>query len=83
MDALAILSLVASIIQTTTKFAPIVFQGIEDAKPFAMGLIQQITGKAPSAEDEAAIDEMLASLTARLEKPLPPAQPGDPDYVKN
>lgn len=80
MDALAIISLISTIISTASKAAPIVFQSIEDAKPFAMDLWARITGKPPTTTDEAALDAMLAALTARIEVPLSPAQLGDPDY---
>lgn len=83
MDALSIISLVSTIIQGVSKAAPIVFQGISDAKPFAMDLYSRITGQPVSTADETVIDAMLASLTTRLEAPLPAAQPGDPDYVKS
>jgi hypothetical protein len=81
MDPLAIANAVLAAIQVATKAAPIVIKGVEDGKVFAVTLWQSITGKPPTAEDEAAIDALIASLTADLEKPLPPAQPGDPDYV--
>ncbi len=81
MDALAIISLISTIISTASKAAPIVFQSIEDARPFALDLWARITGQPATATDEAALDAMLLALTARIEKPLSPAQPGDPDFV--
>ena len=80
MNAAAIVSIILSVLQTANTAAPIVLRGIEDAKPFAVDLWKRITGKDPDPADEAAIDAALAALTARLEEPLPPAQPGDPDY---
>ncbi len=80
MDALAIISLISTIITTASKAAPIVFASIEEARPFAIDLWERITGQPPSDVDEAALDALLLALTARIEKPLSPAQPGDPDY---
>ncbi len=80
MDPLAIATMVITAIQMAEKYAPIVIDGVSNAKVFAVQLWEQLTGKAPTAEDEAVIDALLAALTTRLEAPLPPAQPGDPDY---
>ncbi len=81
MDALAIANAVLAAIQLAQKAAPIVIDGVENVKTFAEDLWQSVTGTAPTAADSAVIDALLASLTARLEEPLPPAQPGDPDFV--
>lgn len=80
MNAIAIAAAVLEALRVASEAAPIVIKGIEDAKPFAVNLWKSLTGQEPSPADEAAIDAMLASLTDRLEEPLPPAQPGDPDY---
>ena len=80
MDPLAIATTVLSVIQLVQKGAPIVISGISDAKVFATNLFSALSGRAPTAEEEAAIDAQLALLTAQLEEPLPAAQPGDPDY---
>ena len=81
MDALAIANAVLAAIQLATKAAPIILDGVENIKVFASDLWERVTGKPPTEADEATIDALIASLTARLETPLPPAQPGDPDYV--
>ena len=81
MDVLAIVNTVVALIQAGTKIAPIAIDGIANAKVFATQLWQSITGEAPTGEQEAQIDALLAALTSRLEEPLPLAQPGDPDYI--
>ncbi len=81
MDALGIANAVLAAIQMGVKAAPIVIQTVSDAKTFAETLWKSITGTAPTEADSATIDALIISLTARLEAPLPPAQPGDPDYV--
>jgi hypothetical protein len=80
MYAIAIATAVISAIQTASKVAPIVIDGINNAKPFAIDLWNKLTGGPPSAVDEATLDALLAALSTKLEAPLPPAQPGDPDY---
>lgn len=80
MNAAAIASLVLTVLQTAAGAAPIVLRGIVDARPFALDLWKKLTGQEASPADEMAIDAALADLTRRLEEPLPPAQPGDPDY---
>lgn len=81
MDAIAIANAVLAAIQMGEKIAPIAIQGISDAKTFAETLWKSITGMAPTEADSATINALIISLTGRLEVPLPPAQPGDPDYV--
>lgn len=80
MDPIAIANAVLAAVQLATKAAPIVISTVSDAKTFAETLWKSITGTAPTEEDSAMIDALILSLTARLEVPLPPAQPGDPDY---
>lgn len=81
MDALAIATTIIGAIQMAEKYAPIVIDGVSNAKTFAVQLWTQLTGTAPTAEQEAQIDALLAVLTTRLEVPLPAAQPGDPDFI--
>ena len=80
MEVAAIVTAVLEAIQSANKYAPIVIDGISNAKPFAMELYRKITGQEPDANAEAIIDAKLAELSARLAEPLPPAQPGDPDF---
>lgn len=81
MDPLAIANAVLAAISLAQKAAPIVIEGATNIKTFATQIWEAVTGKPVTAADSAAIDALLAALTARLETPLPPAQPGDPDYV--
>lgn len=80
MDPIAIATAVLAAIQLAQKAAPILIDGAENIKVFATRLWESITGTPPTEADQVTIDALLAALTTRLEVPLPPAEPGDPDY---
>ncbi len=81
MNVADIIALVAQAVDLAAKTAPIVIRTAEDAKPLVMDLWQRLTGQPASAITEAEIDKLLTELDNRLNNPLPPAKPGDPDYT--
>ena len=81
MDPSAIASIVLTAVSTLIKVAPQVIQTVKDFKPYAEALYGELTGQAPNDDQRATLAAGIDALFARLETPLPPAQPGDPDYV--
>lgn len=80
MDVSAIISVVLTAVNTFIKVEPQLAQTVGDLKPYALALYQELTGQAPTDDQRAAISAGIDALFARLEAPLPAAQPGDPDY---
>lgn len=80
MGATAILSIVLTALDTLVKVAPQVVQTVGDLKPYAEQLYRNLTGQEATDEQRAAMAAGIEALFARMETPLPPAQPGDPDY---
>lgn len=81
MDPTVIASVVLSAVETLIKVAPQVVQTIKDLKPYAVALYHELAGQPPTSDQRATLEAGVDALFARLETPLPPAQPGDPDYV--
>lgn len=75
------LTTVLTVIEALMKFTPVIVQAGADIKPFAVALYQQLSGQTITAAQRAELEAGVDALFARLEVPLPPAQPGDPDYV--
>jgi len=81
MDIAAILDIVSQAVSIATKVFPVVETTVANVKVFATQLFQSLNGgTAATADQTAQIEAMVDSLFAQLEEPLPPAQPGDPDY---
>lgn len=79
MGALAI---VLEVVNQAIKLAPQAVSTWNDLKPFATSLYAQIKGSAPTEAEVTEMEAKIDELAARLQVPLPEAQPGDPDYVK-
>lgn len=77
-----VLGTVLTVLQTLVKFAPTVIQAGADLKPFAVALYERLKGQELTTDERAVVEAGVDALYARLMEPLPPAQPGDPDYVK-
>lgn len=75
-------SIVLTAISTLIKVAPQIVQTVNDLKPYATALYKQLTGTLPTPAEQATMEAGIDALFARLEQPLPAAQPGDPDYIK-
>lgn len=80
MDASAIINIVLTAVSTAVKVWPTLVQAKNDLEPFAHALYQELTGQVPTDDQRTVIRAGIEALFARLETPLPPAQPGDPDY---
>lgn len=77
-----VLPLVLTAVETLAKLAPTFVSTWTDLKPFAVDLYTQFKGSAPTADELTVLEAQIDALAARLQVPLPPAQPGDPDYTK-
>ena len=75
------LTSVLTVIETLTKLAPVFVSTWNDLKPFATELYAQFKGTQPTPEELTELETQLDALAVRLQQPLPPAQPGDPDYA--
>jgi hypothetical protein len=78
---LNIIGLVMTTVETLTKLAPRFVATWDDLQPFAVALYTEFKGAPPVGPDLAALEAKIDELAARLQVELPPAQPGDPDYV--
>ena len=77
------LSTVLTVVETLTKLAPTFVATWNDLKPFAQSLYTQFNdGVAPTDAQLTELEAQLDALAARLQEPLPAAQPGDPDFQK-
>jgi len=76
------LATVLTVIETLTKLAPTFVSTWNDLKPFANQLYTQFKGGQPTDEELMELERQIDALADRLQQPLPPAQPGDPDYMK-
>lgn len=72
--------LVLKAVEVAIKYLPIVVKTANDLEPFAVALWQKYTNKEPTEPERADLVKRTQDLYARLQEPLPPAQPGDPDY---
>lgn len=75
-----VVNIVLTAIDTFMKVEPQIAQTVTDFAPYATALYQQLAGQAPTDDQRAVMRAGIEALFARLETPLPPAQPGDPDY---
>jgi hypothetical protein len=76
------LPIVLTVIEQLIAAAPSIIKVGIDLKPFAETLYSKLTGGAALTDTErTALRAGVDSLYARLQVPLPAAQPGDPDYV--
>jgi hypothetical protein len=76
------LASVLTVIETLTKLAPTFVSTWNDLKPFAAQLYTQFKGEQPTDAELVDLEAQIDALATRLQIPLPPAQPGDPDFKK-
>lgn len=74
------LQTILAIIETLIKFEPIAVQGVQDLKQFGVILWEKLQGTEITDDERSQMETAIDDLFSRLEQPLPPAQPGDPDY---
>lgn len=72
MDPVAIITLIAQIIQTAVKVGPTVIQTVEDAEPFAQAIYNHLVGKEVTQADLDALEAQLKTLSDDFQTPLPP-----------
>ena len=73
MDAAAIVNLIATVVKTAVDLTPKIIQTVEDAKPFAEALYNDLfKGVEVTPEQAETLKSNIAALEARLNKPLPP-----------
>ena len=83
MGTIAIIDLVAGILLKVVAAAPTIVKAGQDLKPMAAQLVAIARGENVTPEQRAAIEMMVDAQFAAFQEALPPAQPGDPDYVGN
>ncbi len=81
MDIATILMIVEKAITIATQVAPVAFQAIDNIKTFATQFAASLKGDSIGADELAQIEAMVDALYAKLQEPLPPAQPDDPDFT--
>lgn len=81
MGATAIITIVLSAVDTLAKLYPQLKQTGTDLMPFAEALYEKLTGQTVTDDQRTVMLAGIQALFDRLEQPLPPAQPGDPDYI--
>lgn len=81
MDTAAIISLVVTATNLAIKYAPQVWKTAMDAKPFAVELFELYKGNKPTPAEITTLETEIDNLAARLQIPLSPAKPGDPDFT--
>ena len=74
-----VLKVLAALIQ----FEPIITQSVVDLKKFGAVLYKQLSGSELSEAESKDLSDAVDGMYERFIRPLPPAQPGDPDYVKS
>lgn len=73
-------SAVLAILDIATKFFPVILQTGENLKPFAESIFKQLKGDELTMSERIELHEAVERQYAKAMEPLPPAQPGDPDY---
>lgn len=81
MDPVTALGTVITVINTLAGLEPEMVKAWGNLKTFGTALFEEFTGQPISDADRVALETQLDDLHAQLQVPLPPAQPGDPDYV--
>lgn len=72
MDIAAIIEVIAKVIDLAVKVGPTVIKGVEDAKPFARVIFNNLVNKKEITPEELlAIEAQIDRLSAELQQPLP------------
>lgn len=75
MDPLKIIEIIAAIIKTAVDVGPIAIKGVEDAKPFAQAIYNNlIKHKTITQEDLNKLEDHIKELSDQLQLPLPPEE---------
>ena len=74
MDLATALATVLTVIKTLAEVEPILVQGVNDLKPFAVALYEKLTGQTISDADLTALEAQVDALSAELQAPMPPVE---------
>jgi hypothetical protein len=78
MDAIAIISSIGSVIKLAVDLTPSVIKTVDDAKPFAKAIYDDLVNKKVITHDDLlALEAKLTELSAQLQAPLPPEDDQD------
>jgi hypothetical protein len=78
MDAIAIISAIGSVIKLAVDLTPSVIKTVDDAKPFAKAIYDDLVNKKVITHDDLlALEAKLTELSAQLQAPLPPEDDQD------
>lgn len=77
-----ILTTVITAIGLFTKFAPTAVESAKKLYDFGSALYNNLAGTGLTKEQSAELEKKCDEMFERFMTPLPPAQPGDPDYVE-
>jgi len=78
--ALATIELVSMVLLKLIEAAPTVVKTIDDVTPLAKRFIAIVKGEKVTEAQQAELEALIDAVYAESQEPLPPAQPGDPDY---
>lgn len=71
---------IVSILLLVVKELPGAITTVEQLVDIGKRLFETTNGRPPTPEEEAAIEAAIMRDVAEALTPLPPAEPGDPDY---
>lgn len=75
MDALKVIEIIAAVIKTAVDVGPSVIKAVEDARPFAQTIYNNLVkGKTITDEDLKRIEDQIKALSDQLQLPLPPEE---------
>lgn len=77
------LAIALMVVEKLIQYAPRVVQTINDLRPFATAVFTEIKGSGPTEQEQSDLNAQIDALYQRAIQPLPPPEPGDPDYVKD
>jgi len=73
---------IISILLVVVKELPGAIQTVTQLVDLAKKLFATVNGREPTPEEQAALEAQIDADVAEALKDLPPAEPGDPDYIK-
>ena len=72
---------IIAILQTVVSALPGAITTVEQLYDLGKKFFTAVNGKEPTADEAAQLQAQIDSDVATALEPLPPAQPGDPDYT--
>lgn len=73
-DIAAIITTVAKVIKVVVDLTPTIIKTVDDAKPFAMAIIEVLKGHKITEEQLKELEDRIDDLSNQLMKPLPPEE---------